>query len=231
MYTRLVGDIHGKFTDYRFYSLGIGRTSSSRLSGEAAASIQVGDYGMGFNKTPEWHSRMTDWQKENPTHRFIRGNHDDPAMCKTMPNYIADGRIEGHTMFVGGAWSIDHAYRTEGLTWWRDEECSVAQFNQLIDIYSMVRPRVMITHDCPTEAAYEMFAKRGLLLGGYGAKLEKTRTATALQAMFDIHQPDFWFFGHWHVSTSLKIGNTHFQCLGELEYVDFDLESLDFKID
>jgi hypothetical protein len=148
-----------------------------------------------------------------------------------MPGYIPDGRVEGHTMFVGGAWSIDHAWRTEGLTWWRDEECSIEQFNQMLDTYAIVRPRVMITHDCPTQAAIDIFQKRGLLWGGREAKLENTRTASALQAMFEIHQPDFWFFGHWHHTLHQKIHNTHFQCLGELDYIDFDLETLEFKND
>jgi hypothetical protein len=230
MYTRIIGDIHGKVTDYKFYSLGIGRTRSGKeISVER--SIQVGDFGMGFNKTPYWNDNMHQWFEANPGHRFIRGNHDDPAVCKTMPGYIPDGRVEGHTMFVGGAWSIDHAWRTEGLTWWRDEECSVEQFNQIIDTYAVVRPRVMITHDCPTQAAIDIFKNRGLLWGGRDAKLENTRTASALQAMFEIHQPDFWFFGHWHHTLHQKIGNTHFQCLGELDYIDFDLDTLEFNND
>lgn len=220
MYTRIVGDIHGMFNDYRAHSLHTWE----------GPSIQVGDFGIGFGQSDYWLDTVKQYQNNHQA-RFIRGNHDNPALCKTLPGYIQDGRVEDHTMFIGGAWSIDHAWRTEGVSWWRDEECSVEQFNQLIDTYAMVRPRVMITHDCPSEAAYEIFAKRGLLLGGYGAKLEKTRTATAFQAMFDIHQPDFWFFGHWHVTTHLKLGNTHFQCIGELDHIDFDLDTMEFKID
>jgi len=26
----------------------------------------------------------------------------------------------------------------------------------------------------------------------------------------------------------MKLGNTHFQCIGELDYIDFDLETLEF---
>lgn len=229
MYTRIVGDIHGKVMDYKFYSLGIGRTRSGKEI-SVDRSIQLGDFGMGFNKTATWNDNMRQWFEENPDHRFIRGNHDDPAICKTMPGYIPDGRVEGHSMFIGGAWSIDHAWRTAGVSWWPDEECSIDQFNQLIDTYAIVRPKVMFTHDCPTEAAIELFQKRGLLLGGYGATLERTRTATALQAMYEIHQPDFWFFGHWHHTTSMKLGNTRFHCLGELDYIDFDIENLEYHL-
>jgi hypothetical protein len=229
MYTRIVGDIHGKVMDYKFYSLGIGRTRSGKEI-SVDRSIQLGDFGMGFAKSPYWNENMQQWFEDNPGHRFIRGNHDDPAVCKTMPGYIPDGRVEGHSMFIGGAWSIDHAWRTAGVNWWEDEECSIEQFNQLIDTYTIVRPRVMFTHDCPTEAAIELFQKSGLLFGGAGAKLENTRTASALQAMYEIHQPDFWFFGHWHHTVDMKLGNTRFHCLGELDYIDFDIENLEYHI-
>jgi hypothetical protein len=56
------------------------------------------------------------------------------------------------------------------------------------------------------------------------------RTATALERMYKIHQPDYWFFGHWHFTKHLKLGNTHFQCIGELAYIDFDLENLEFAV-
>ena len=48
--------------------------------------------------------------------------------------------------------------------------------------------------------------------------------------IYKIHQPDYWFFGHWHHTTHLKLGNTHFQCIGELDYIDFDLENLEFAV-
>lgn len=221
MYTRIIGDVHGYKQELTalLYS----------MPEHVTSAIQVGDMGVGFGQSDYWHESLDDVLK-SANARFIRGNHDNPAVCKTMLGYIPDGRVEGHSMFIGGAWSIDCAWRTAGLTWWEDEECSIEQFDQLIDIYTVVRPKVMFTHDCPTEAAIELFQKRGLLLGGINAKLEKTRTASALQAMYEIHQPDFWFHGHWHHTVSAKIGNTRFHCLGELDYIDFDIENLEYYI-
>ena len=57
-------------------------------------------------------------------HKFIRGNHDDPQACREHPYWIKDGLIENDIMYIGGAWSIDREYRTEGVSWWRDEELS-----------------------------------------------------------------------------------------------------------
>lgn len=222
MYTRIIGDIHGMFNDYRNYSIG-------NFDGP---TIQIGDFGIGFGQSPYWYTSV-DAHQNDGTHRFIRGNHDNPELCKTMSGYIPDGRVEGHVMFLGGAWSIDNPdappgwhKRTAGVDWWEGEECTDNQFDLFLDLYSMVKPRVMITHDCPTAASHEMFFRTGLVKG-----IEyPNRTATALQRMWRLHQPEYWFFGHWHHTKHLKLGNTHFQCIGELDHIDFDLETLEFAL-
>jgi hypothetical protein len=218
--TRIVGDIHGKFNDYTFFSLGQGRTRHNGDAPPPECSIQIGDFGMGFYKD-YWHDMVADWQTRNPGHRFIRGNHDDPARCKLMPGYIADGMVEGDVMYLGGAWSIDHAHRTEGVSWWRDEELSVMEFDRLLKVYQEVKPRVMITHDCPTSVAWDMFISRGDSIGG--KKQVKTRTGEYLEWMWGIHKPELWFFGHWHQTRNINLMGTEFQCLGELDYVDVEL--------
>lgn len=218
--TRIVGDIHGKFNDYTFFSLGVGRTYHRGDVPPPERSVQVGDFGIGFYKD-YWHGMVDDWQKEYPGHRFIRGNHDNPAKCKEMTGYIPDGTIEGDVMYIGGAWSIDHDMRIEGKSWWRDEELSIEELNQLYDVYVDKKPRVMITHDCPTSVAWEMFLSKGL--GMFGEGQTKTRTGEALQAMFEAHKPEEWYFGHWHQTRKAEILGTKFHCLGELDYVDVEL--------
>jgi hypothetical protein len=116
--------------------------------------------------------------------------------------------------------------RTEGVDWWSGEECTANQFDIFLDLYAAVKPRVMITHDCPSAVSHEMFFRTGLVKG-----IEyPNRTASALQRMWRLHQPEYWFFGHWHHTKHLKLGNTHFQCIGELDYIDFDLETLEFAV-
>lgn len=210
--TRIIGDIHGLIYDYQSYSIG----------DFEGPTIQVGDFGIGYHND-YWHDSIAAWQEAHPHHRFIRGNHDDPARCKTMPGYINDGTIKNDVMFIGGAWSIDGMGKTHGVGWWRDEECSIEQFNQFIDIYATMKPRVMITHDGPTNVTTEMFIQTGLAIGGVNARQIDTRTGTALQAMLDIHQPEEWYFGHWHHTMMYKYGRTMFHCIGILDYVDVDL--------
>lgn len=210
--TRLIGDIHGHFSEYV-------QTATLDFDGP---TIQVGDFGIGFSG-PYWHERTNEFHWDGK-HRFIRGNHDDPTRCrKEMVGWIPDGRVENDVMFIGGAWSIDWAYRTEGTSWWRDEELSLEEFDRLIDVYASTKPRVMITHDAPDSVTHQMFIQSGLAIGGANAKKINTRTGMALQAMLDIHQPDEWYFGHWHHTLASRWGRTHFQCLGELQYVDVEL--------
>ena len=215
---RLVGDIHGKFYDYEVSSLN--RGLRHKTDHVPAYSVQVGDFGIGFN-SKYWHEQVNSWMIDNPTHRFIRGNHDDPAMCKTMAGYIPDGTVENDVMYVGGAWSIDQAYRVEGISWWRDEELSVHELDKLVSLFGETKPRVMITHDCPTSVAYEMFISKNLSMNNFPQI--KTRTGEALQAMFELHQPEHWIFGHWHYTRTAEINGTKFQCLGELDFIDLEI--------
>jgi hypothetical protein len=212
MYTRLIGDVHAKFYDYQTHS----------INDFEGPSIQVGDFGIGF-AGPYWHEEVAAWQQDNPQHRFIRGNHDNPAKCKTMPGFIADGTVENDVMFVGGAWSIDHAWRTEGTNWWADEECSTQQLYQLIETYSVARPRVMITHDCPATVAHDMFFSTGVVKG----PSYQNRTSDWFDRFLGEYRPEFWFFGHWHHSMAYQKGPSSFICLGEFDYIDVDLTNSD----
>ena len=217
---RLIGDIHGKWYDYQLITQPIEHKS-----------IQLGDFGIGFGQGEYWHDRVNDFHSSGQ-HSFIRGNHDNPSICKKdMAGWIKDGTVTSHgdntVMAIGGAWSIDYAYRTEGVSWWRDEELSYHELDTMIDIYSATKPDIMITHDAPTLASYRMFIKNGKAMFG-GKTLHLTRTGEALQAMFEIHQPKFWWCGHWHNTIEMDIDGTHFHCLDELDFVDFDFENLEY---
>lgn len=209
MLTRLIGDVHGKFDRYKKIIAGCER------------SIQVGDMGVGFrNRHGEVKNNPPHYAMVRGDHRFIRGNHDNPAECRKHSQFIADGTVENDVMFVGGAVSIDKVYRTEGISWWPDEELSAAELNQIVDVYAVVKPRVMITHECP-ESVAEIICRRMP-----SSKLDPrfaSRTRQAFQSMLEIHQPESWWHGHWHLSIDHVVNGTRFICLAELEYRDVDL--------
>lgn len=201
---RLIGDIHGKLHQY-----------SEIISG-TEESVQVGDFGFGFFKN----NRHPDDLHKSGKHKFIRGNHDSLKVCKNRKGWIEDGHFDEKRsiMYIGGAWSIDWMHRTEGVSWWKDEELSQSELTDMYIKFTECKPRTVITHDCPEAVAYEMFIK----MNPYSTQ-HQTRTARAFTEMFREHQPDRWFFGHWHQDRTIQMDGTEFTCLGELSYKDIDL--------
>jgi hypothetical protein len=214
MITRFIGDVHGKFAPYK------------RIIEGCRNSVQVGDMGIGFRIFPQAkspHDLMV-----AGGHRFIRGNHDNPAVCRRNSQCIPNGTIENGIMFIGGGLSIDKEYRIEGYTWWPDEELSADELKRMIALYIERKPRIMVTHDCPEEVA-SILLTRIPLLGP--KKLDfQSRTRQAFQTMWSAHSPELWIFGHYHMSFDhvLRGGRetgTRFICLAELEFRDVEISS------
>jgi hypothetical protein len=159
-------------------------------------------------------------------HRFIRGNHDNPAECRRQSLWIPDGHFEEGIMFVGGTASTDRDLRHEGYNWWPDEELSSTELKRMIALYIERKPRVMVTHDCPEEIAGIVQSRISHLEPG--RKDFPSRTRYAFQDMWSAHAPDLWIFGHYHMSFDQVLHGgrevgTRFICLAELEYRDIDL--------
>ena len=192
---RFVGDIHGDMNSYLNIIHGIDE------------SIQVGDYGIGFVENPI----ITN------NHRFIRGNHDNPSLCKEQINYIPDGYIENDMMFMGGALSIDKEYRTIGIDYWDDEELSISQLNDMIDLYDANRPSIMVTHEAPESILYHF--NRSI----YPIH---SRTRAALDAMWNIHKPKLWICGHWHFPFDKIVDGCRFIVLDINCHIDIDVKDL-----
>jgi predicted phosphodiesterase len=214
--TRYIGDVHGYVRELQLVL--------NNLPQEVTSVVQVGDMGVGFEKSKYWHTNLDDMMVRKNA-KFIRGNHDSPNECKKMKSWIPDSTVINDVMYMGGAWSIDHHWRTMGIDMWEDEELSYADLNIAINMFELAQPRVMVTHDCPAEIALELFIKTGNSLGGKNQF--KTRTASALQAMFEVHQPDLHIFGHWHTDVDKVVNGTRFICLGELSYCDVDDDTLE----
>lgn len=212
---RFIGDIHGKWDGYK------------GIIKDVPISRQVGDFGVGFKY------RDRDGEIKNSSnppydhiikgdHKFIRGNHDCMHVCNQQSYWIKDGTIEivdgWKIMYIGGALSIDKAWRTEGLDWWSDEELSIYAMNNIIDNYLIEKPDILVTHDCPEEIAVMMETWAGR------KKLDiPSRTRQAFQSMFELFQPQLHIYGHWHFNIDKIYKGTRFMCLGELSYTDITL--------
>jgi calcineurin-like phosphoesterase family protein len=204
-----VGDVHGKFEQYK------------TIIRNYPDTIQVGDMGVGFRNYPgTWNEGGF---QHNPPHykmvqmnaRFIRGNHDNPEECKKHSQWICDGLIEDGVMFVGGAYSIDKDWRLEGYDWWPDEEISYDDMLRILDIYERNKPRVMVTHDGP-EFMLNYYLSHHWRMS--------TRTGQFFDRLFELHQPEIWIHGHHHISFDKVVKGTRFVVLAELEHKFIEID-------
>ena len=194
----IIGDVHGKVNEY--YKI--------LQKYKPELSIQLGDFG--FKKEHEWFLKNIDCDKN----KIIFGNHDDTSFVSeeySLGNYTHFHR-EPEIMFVRGADSIDKKYRVEGQSWWRNEELSYLEMDEVIKQYVKWKPEIMITHDCPQSIREKVFGIQ-----------DKSLTSMGLQSMLDIHKPKLWIFGHHHKSVDVVIDDVRFICLNELEVYNLEL--------
>lgn len=195
---RIIGDVHGHFSQY--YG----------LIKKARHTLQVGDFGFDYttlsNIDPKYH-------------RILLGNHDNYDKVGDWPHFLGDfGSYHvpgfGDIFFIRGGLSIDQHLRTEGVSWWRDEELGMEACHKALDEYSRIKPNFVVTHTCPTTVI--PYVTMSL-------SIKPSRTSQLLEQMFAVHKPNRWVFGHFHRSFDEIIDGTRFTCLRELECLDFQL--------
>lgn len=209
---KLIGDVHGQYKAYH------------RFIKENPGTVQVGDLGVGFRRFGGWRDGS---YLSNPYYDlmvatnawFIRGNHDNPGVCRNHKRCISDGHHETtqkgtKVMFIGGAFSIDRGFRKEGYDWWVDEELSQEEMWKFAEEYAKIKPDMMVSHDCPITAVQAMHSHH---------MFDNSRTQQFLQSLWNEHKPKLWVYGHHHMSFDEIIEGTQFVCLAELKWREFDV--------
>lgn len=183
-----VGDVHGKFSEFR------------NILRKYNNVVQLGDLGIGFGILSTI---------EDKPFRFIHGNHDNPDICKEMPQFLGRYGYNGEFFFVSGAFSIDRSQRIIGRDWWENEELSYPEATNVISLVRPARPNIIISHDCPL----------GIYPHVSSHHIEDTPSLTSrmLQIVFEQWQPEYWLFGHHHVTKHIRAEGTKFICIGELD--------------
>lgn len=193
----LIGDVHGKYEQYH---------KIIRNTEKHPYTLQVGDFGFKYDTLKN---------VDSTRHLILPGNHDNYSICYEYSHFMGDyGYTRLNTIeffYYRGAYSIDRQYRTIGIDWWQEEQVSIDQFIKARELYRIVKPKIVITHDCPESIAQYLLRP--------DQRQYQNTTGWALQELFNIHEPERWFFGHWHMSKTIKHGNTTFTCLNELETV------------
>lgn len=116
-------------------------------------------------------------------------------------------------MAVGGAWSIDRFLRTEGKGWWPQELISDEEL-----AYAKREPQgldVIFSHDCPKGVDIPGIGPDSKPRGGAdiwppdmlaGAARHRAR----FREIWDVHHPQRWYHGHYHVPHETWYGPTRF---------------------
>lgn len=146
--------------------------------------------------------RMWDRLRETDI-MVIPGNHDPSRLYDGHPNVIEGmsvfkkKNLLGHElkiMTLSGAKTPDWA-KTERYP---DEELTQDDLDIAIELYESMAPDVMITHCSPG------FMGPAQMEEGF---VEDSRTVRAMEEMWKLHQPKYWFFGHYHYFKQFSVGN------------------------
>ena len=145
---------------------------------------------------------------------FIDGNHENFDRLAELPDaplfggtvgqasehvfHLRRGQvyeIEGKSFFcMGGAMSIDKAVRTEGVSWWRGENITMADMRRGIEALAVRGNKVdyVLTHTPP-----ERVLRRLLDVDSGHTKL-KDPNARLLDEFYETVKFKKWFFGNMH---------------------------------
>lgn len=100
-------------------------------------------------------------------------------------------------LFIGGADSVDKAYRKRGLSWWAEEILTEKDYAWLLaNSLTITSYDIVCAHTCPSE-----FNIAGTLKQGTGLYADKFTDPTrdVLSKVLNVVNPSYWFFGHWHL--------------------------------
>lgn len=162
----LIGDTHG---DHNVLASGL---AAGRRNPDLRAIIQVGD--LGWHRQTQAGFRQVMRDATVPVY-WIDGNHEDhrlldntqPGTEEIFPNFFFVRRgtvveIDGRTVaFLGGASSVDKAFRTPMVDWFPDE---VITPEQLARLDGVSKVDLLVTH-CPPQEVIEVYFNRADLPG------------------------------------------------------------------
>lgn len=212
-----VGDLHGKLAAFE-------HTAAQALNRGVCTIVQVGDFWI-YDRSNELTKLQRVLRRICPDgielgqvdYRFIDGNHENfdvltpnaagPVTMSDNATYMPRGTratLSGaDLLFVGGASSTDLDHRTEGVSWWPDENITGAQSARAQDAAQQGPVDVMVTHETTSHAFNELCDRGGHALDKLGDPAGETNRAH-LDRIVEAARPRVHVHGHhhtWHVST------------------------------
>lgn len=103
--------------------------------------------------------------------------------------------IDGYKFFTfGGAKSIDKGFRTEGISWWREEECTLEEEKYAIENLQKHGNKIdfILTHTCAESTLNELFQMN------YISSRQYDKQNIFLEKIKQNIDYKYWFLGHMH---------------------------------
>ena len=190
--------------------------------------IVLGDFGVIWEKDSQMTDTVLEWlSKKNFTLAFLDGNHENfPEIARLEKEtywnggkigllpygiihllrgeiYNINGRIIG---VCGGANSIDLWHRTEGISWWREEEITDNDIDNFMVAANKYNNKIdmMLSHDAPASMIPIIKLYSGVNDG------DISNSQIQLEKINQEINIDKWYFGHWHID---KVIDDKFECL------------------
>lgn len=211
MYIFVTGDLHGTLGVERLYD---DNFPQGKLLTKDDYLVILGDFGFVWDGSED-ENQWLDWlNNRNYTVLFIDGNHENFDMLNSLPVEIwNEGKvhrirenvihlmrgqvfnINGVKIFTfGGARSTDREYRTEYISWWKDEIPSYSECEEGLSNLEKNNWKVdyIFTHTCSREMIpdiEEYISIIGLV----------DPTNKYLQILEDKCIFRHWYFGHFHI--------------------------------
>ena len=206
----VTGDTHGS---HDFGKLRRFAAKHPRLTKEDYLIVS-GDFGgVWYEKTLD--EDLKPYEELPFTVLFVDGNHENFDLLNSFPVETWHGgkihrirphilhlmrgqifEIEGKTFFTfGGGTSIDKYMRREGVSWWRQEVPSYAEFDEAVTNLSRCGHRVnyVITHSCDEKSLYTP------LLSTVSKSMTVYPDNVMLMEFERTIEYDHWYFGHYHL--------------------------------
>lgn len=207
----ITGDIHGK--PQRFGSKNLLGKGLNISTGDVV--IICGDFGMPWSDPwSEEEKYWLEWLEKKPfTVLFADGNHENFDLLNKFPVIEKFGgkvhqlkknifhlmrgevfEIEGKRFFAfGGATSTDMCARTEHVSWWKEENFSIEEFDNAVSNLKKVDFTVdyVITHTAPKRFVESV--------PGAIERVRNCKTSMLLSELEPMINYKKWFFGHFHL--------------------------------
>lgn len=146
--------------------------------------IQLGNMRHGVNASNiEFFNNHIEKRFDN--FRFIRGNNDNPEICRKSQHYLGNYGVNyryGY-FFVSGSGTTEQQRmeRRYNVSWFMDEEMQMDEMFKMASLYEQTKPEIVITNEIPHIIKMKN-------------EIRSTKTSMILGDLVRLHKPRVWIY-------------------------------------